>query len=218
VRRRIPGISIVRGAGDAPTRVNGRLRIGRGAAFDATVDVHANALADEEVLEAALLRLRERHPGARWADPHAAALTAAVTGDRPLARWLFRLPMYLLLWMLAIAPVTYGVEHLFRERVIVPACMDWGRSRNVQFVSYSKGGGAWHDVFNLSGSYSAAGCYFAGGAPNFATLREIGGTRLSWTGALGGAGAVALGVVSTTVLVILVALGVEAVLRLRAGR
>jgi hypothetical protein len=218
VRRHIPRISIVRGEGDAPTRVSGRLRIAHGAAFDATVDVQGNALADEEVLEAALVLLRERYPGARWADAHAAALTAAVTGDRPVARWLFRLPLYLLVWTLAIAPVSYGVEHMFRERVIVPACMQWGRSRDVQFVSYSKGGGAWHDIFNLSGSYSAPGCYFAGGAPNFATLREIGGTRLSWTGALGGAGSVALGVALTTFLAVIVALGVEAVLRRRAGR
>ena len=216
--QRIPGISIVRGAGDAPTRVSGRLRVGNGAAFDATIDVPENGLADEELLEAALLVLRERHPGARWADPRAAALTAAVTGDRRIAGWLFRLPVYMLLWTLAIAPLTYGVEHVFREGFIVPACTDWGRARGVQFVSYSKGGGAWHDVFNLSGSYSVPGCYFSGGHPNFATLREIGGSRLSWLSALGGVGAVACGVAMTTLAVVLVALGVEAAMSRRTKR
>ena len=207
------GISIVRGSGDAPTRVTGRARVGNAAAFDATVDVPESGLADEEVLEAALVLLRERHPGARWADARAAALTANVTGEQRVARWLFRLPVYLLAWTLAIAPVTYGVEHVFRERVIVPACIEWGRDHGVQFASYSKGGGAWHDVFNLSGSYSAPGCYFTGGHPNYATLRDIGGRRLSWLGAVGGVGAVMIGVALTTFGVILVALGVEAVMR-----
>jgi hypothetical protein len=198
--------------------VSGRLRVGSAAAFDATIDVPENRLADEELLEAALVLLRERYPGARWADPRAAALTAAVTGDRRIAPWLFRLPIYMLLWTLAIAPLTYGVEHVFRERFIVPACTDWGRERGVRFVSYSKGGGAWHDIFNLSGSYSAPGCYFAGGHPNFATLRQIGGSRLSWSSALEGAGAVACGVAMTTLAVVLVALGVEAVMSRRARR
>ena len=198
--------------------MSGRLRLGNGAAFDAAIDVPGNSLADEELLEAALVLLRERHPGARWADPHAAALTAAVTGDRRIAPWLFRFPIYLLLWTLAIAPLTFGVEHVFRERFIVPACIDWGRERGVQFVSYSKGGGAWHDVFNLSGSYGSPGCYFAGGSPNFATLRQIGGSGLSWLGALGGAGAVLCGVLSTTLAVVLVAFGVEGVMGRRARR
>ena len=198
--------------------MSGRLRVGNGAAFDATIDVPGSALADEELLEAALVLLRERHPGARWADPRAAALTAAVTGDRRIAPWLLRLPIYMLLWTLAIAPLAYGVEHVFRERLIVPACTEWGRERGVQFVSYSKGGGAWHDIFTLSGSYSAPGCYFAGGPRNFASLRQIGGSRLSWLGALGGAGAVLCGVVLTTLAVVLVAVGVEGVMRRRAKR
>ena len=215
---RNPGISITRGAGDASARVSGRLRAGNGAAFDAAIDVPGSGLADEELLEAALVLLRERHPGARWADPRAATLTAAVTGDRRIAPWLFRLPIYMLLWTLAIAPLTYGVEHVFRERFIVPACTDWGRERGVRFVSYSKGGGAWHDIFNLSGSYSAPGCDFAGGHPNFAALRQIGGSGLSWLGALGGAGAVLCGVLSTTLAVVLVAVGVERVMGRRARR
>ena len=210
---RFAGIAIERGAAGKPTRVTGRLRIGGGRAFEASVDVPESGLADEEVLEAALVLLRETHPGARWADARAAALTAAVTGDRPVAGWLFRLPLYLLLWTLAIAPIAHGVERVFRERIVVPACSEWGRAHGVQFVSYSHGGGAWHDVFNLSGSYSAPGCYFSGGRPNFATLREIGGGRLSWIAALGGPSTVLAGVIVTTLAVVIVGLCVESVLR-----
>ena len=212
---RIHGVTIARGEGIAPTRVSGRLRVGNASAFDATVDVEGNHLADEELVEAALVLLRERHPGARWADPRAATLTAHVTGERRVAAWLFRLPIYLLLWTLAIGPATFGVEHVFRERIIVPACIAWGREHGVQFASYSKGGGAWHDVFNLSGSYSAPACYFSGGHPNHATLREIGSRGLAWLAAIGGVGAVMGGIALTTLGIVVVALVVEGGLRRR---
>ena len=214
---RIHGVTIARGQGIAPTRVSGRLRVGNAAAFDATVDVEGNGLADEELVEAALVLLRGRHPGARWAEPGAAALTAPVTGARRAAAWLFRLPIYLLLWTLAIAPVSFRVEHVFRERIIVPACIEWGRGHGVQFASYSKGGGAWHDVFNLSGSYGAPACYFTGGHPNHATLREIGGRGLSWLAAVGGVGAVVCSIALTTLGVAVVALAVEGGLRRRGA-
>ena len=208
-------MTIARAQGIGPTRVSGRLRVGNAAAFDATVDVEENGLADEELVEAALVLLRERHPGARWADPRAAALTTNVTGTRRAVAGLFRLPIYMLLWTLAIAPVTFGVEHVFRERIIVPACIEWGREHGVRFASYSKGGGAWHDAFNLSGSYSAPACYFSGGHPNHATVREIGGRGLSWLAVVGGVGAVMCGIALTTLGVVLIALGVEAALSRR---
>ena len=106
--------------------MRGRLRIPGARPFDASVEVSGHDLADEEIIDAALVLLREKHPGARWADARAAALTAGVTGDRRVPRWLFRVPLYLLLWTVAIAPVTYGIETAFRERVLVPACKDWG--------------------------------------------------------------------------------------------
>src|SRR5688572_29596935 len=95
------GIAINRSADTS--RVSGRLRLRDKRTIDASVDVpHDGPLADEELAEAALVLLRREHPGARWADPRAAAATADITGDRRPAAWLFRLPLYLLLWTVLI--------------------------------------------------------------------------------------------------------------------
>ena len=134
--------------------------------------------------------------------------------DRSPPAWLFRLPLYLLLWTVLIVPVCFGVEHVFRERVIVPACVVWGTERGVCFVSYSQGGGEWYNVFNITGTYSSPACTFSGGHPNHATLREIGGGRLSLIALLGGSAMVLAGVVLTTMILVVAAWGVETALRL----
>ena len=41
--------------------------------IDASATPEDGTLADEELIEAALVLLRDAYPGARWADPHAAA-------------------------------------------------------------------------------------------------------------------------------------------------
>ena len=128
--RQFPGLTITRAGDGAPTRVAGRLRLSGNRTIDATIEVPEDGtLADEELVEAALVLLRENYPGARWADPQAAAATASATGARKPAAWLFRFPLYLLLWTVLIAPISYGIEHAFRESVIVPACAQWGRER-----------------------------------------------------------------------------------------
>lgn len=209
-----PALTITRAGAGTPVRVTGRLRVAGNRTIDASVDVPEDGtLSDEELIEAALVLLRDKQPGARWTDPHAAAATASITGDRRPVAWLFRFPLYLLLWTVLIAPASYAIEHAFRESVIVPACTQWGRDRGVRFASYSHGGGEWHDVFKLTGSYSAPGCYFTGGHPDFATLREVGGGRLSWIAVLGGPGSVLAAFVGTTLIVVLVAWVVEAALR-----
>jgi hypothetical protein len=216
VPRQFPGLTITRASDGAPARVAGRLRLSGKRTIDAGIEVPEDGtLADEELVEAALVLLRKDYPGARWADPQAAAATASVTGDRKPAAGLFRFPLYLLLWTVLIAPASYGIEHVFRERVIVPACVQWGRERGVAFGSYSHGGGEWYNAFNLTGSYSAPGCYFTGGYPNFATLREIGGGRLPWIAAFGGPTMVLAGFVITTAIVVLIAFLVETTLRRR---
>lgn len=213
---RFPGLQIARAADGTTARVAGRLRLSTDRTIDASVDVPGDGtLADEELAEAALVLLRERHPGARWADPDAAAATAAVTENRKPAAWRFRFPIYLLLWTLSIVPVSYGIEHAFRGSVIVPACTRWGDERGVSFSSYSQGGGDWTNVFNVTGSYSAPGCYFTGGDPNFASLRQIGGEQLSWNAAIGGSATVLAAFVLTTGIVVLLAWVVESTLRAR---
>src|SRR5688572_20553198 len=104
---RFAGLTITRASDGKPVRVSGRLRLPEKRTIDASVFVlEDGTLADEELAEAALVLLRDKYPGARWADPHAAAVTASVTGDRKPAAWLFRFPIYLLLWTLLIAPVS----------------------------------------------------------------------------------------------------------------
>lgn len=216
MRARLRGFAITRDARGEASRVSGRIRLPDRRTIDASVEVpHDVALTDDELAEAALVLLRREHPGARWTDPHAAAATAGVTGDRRLAAWLFRLPLYLLLWTALIVPVSFSIEHVFRERFIVPACVQWGAERGVRFVSYSQGGGEWYNVFNITGAYSSPGCTFAGGHPNHATLREIGGGRLSSIALLGGSAMVLVGVALTTLIVALAALIVEAAFRFR---